>query len=322
MEPRQQLAPGPPVAVALRATPRSGSVLILALWVLFFLAALAIAVGAHVSAGLRMAGTLKQDSRVYQAARAGVAHATLRVASNTNAWDGLGPAAWNGEEERFLAVEVQPGVAFSVINVLPGPEGGAVTNSGPVGVNARLCINDFDERIFDALLYRVAGIDDGGALALRDAMTAYREAKAERLLTMQSGSAYAQSPEQTRARFESLHELLQVEGVDAGLFQRVAPYVTVFGGRRLNVNAAPVDLLQACVDAYPAAAEAIERAVAARAAGEVLTGAGDVGPVAFLTVRSEAFEGVSIGYAATGAQEARIAFVVDTEGRRLLWREQ
>ncbi|MDP6491790.1 MAG: hypothetical protein QGG69_08500, partial [Kiritimatiellia bacterium] len=54
---------------------RSGSVLILALWVLFFLAALALAVGAHVSAALTLAGFMRQDVRGYHLARAGVTHA-------------------------------------------------------------------------------------------------------------------------------------------------------------------------------------------------------------------------------------------------------
>ena len=46
-------------AVAQRLARQSGSVLILALWALAFLAALAVAVGAHVSAGLRLADALR-----------------------------------------------------------------------------------------------------------------------------------------------------------------------------------------------------------------------------------------------------------------------
>jgi hypothetical protein len=58
---------------------RSGSILILAFWVLLFLGWLAVAVGALVSANLNLASHLKTEATGYFAARAAVEHAATAV---------------------------------------------------------------------------------------------------------------------------------------------------------------------------------------------------------------------------------------------------
>ena len=298
---------------------RGGSVLILALWVLFFLAALAVAVGAHVSAGIRLAGAMRQDAVAYQAARAGVARAALEIACNTNAWDGLAPEAWNSDLDAFAPVDLG-GVTYSLYYRVQTPDG-VSTQAGVTGVESRLNINRHDGRIFKAFLSRVGGVGETRAESICSAVEIYLKTKAQRLLTSESGSAYAPPKVEADESFESLHELLFVEGIDAGLFARIEPYLTCYGGGRINVNAAPVDLLLACADAYPATAEKIGAAIAARGAGEAFADAAAFGNVAFLTVQSSAFQGVSVGKTLRGEQEARIEFVTDREGKRLFWHE-
>ena len=66
---------------------RYGSVLILSVWALFFLGALALAVGSYVSANLSLAGGLSKDLAGSHLARAGIERAIAELACDTNQWD-------------------------------------------------------------------------------------------------------------------------------------------------------------------------------------------------------------------------------------------
>jgi len=306
-------------------TVEHGSVLILALWTLFFLAALALAVGAHVSAGLTLAGAMRQDARGYHLARAGVTHAALAVACNTNRWDGWGEGAWNSDPERFSGQAVGDEGRFSIVHRVQG-EDGVVMKVGLIGAESRLNISPpggehLNKGIFTRLLVRVAGVSEGRAEALYDALHAYREAKQQRLLTIRTARGYPESDSGGEAALDTVHELLLVEGLDDSLFALIEPYVTIFGSGRINANTASDELLLACAEAFDAAGQRIEEIIAEREGGAVLQSAAELSSIAFLTVRSTAFYGIAIGETATGGAGARIAFVVDSTGYRRYWHE-
>ncbi|MBL7075919.1 MAG: general secretion pathway protein GspK [Kiritimatiellae bacterium] len=299
---------------------RSGSVLILALWVLFFLAALALAVGAHVSASLKLAGFMKQDVRAYHLARAGVTHAALQVACNTNQWDAWSEGAWNADPGVFIAQVVGDGGTFSIINVHQTPDGSA-TNVGLVGAESRLNLNRADELIFEQLMIRVGGLGGGQADALHKALQAYRETKQQHLLTIRAARGYVEPDSGGVAPLESVHELLLVEGMDDGVFALIEPYVTVYGSSgKINANTASAELLLSCAEAYTASRERIGEIIAQRES-EPLTKTSELSSIAFLAVRSTAFYGTAVGYTASGGEAARIQFVVDKSGQRQYWHE-
>jgi type II secretory pathway component PulK len=305
--------------------PEHGSVLILALWTLFFLAALALAVGAHVSAGLRLAGAMRQDARGYHLARAGVTHAALAVACNTNQWDGWGDGAWNSDPERFSGQVVGDEGRFSIVHRVQG-EDGVVENVGLIGAESRLNISPpgrarLNKSIFTHLLVRVGGVSEGRAEDLYDALHSYREAKQQRLLTIRTARGYPEADSCGEAALDTVHELLLVEGMDDSLFALIEPYVTVFGNGRINANTASVELLLACAEAFEAARQRIEEIIAEREGGAALQSVAELSNIAFLTVRSTAFYGIAIGETATGGSGARIAFVVDSTGYRRYWHE-
>ncbi|MBT3296774.1 MAG: hypothetical protein HN919_16505 [Verrucomicrobia bacterium] len=301
-------------------SPEHGSVLILALWTLFFLATLALAVGAHVSAGLKLAGAMRQDARGYHLARAGVTHAALAVACNTNQWDGWGDGAWNSDPERFSGQVVGDEGRFSIVHRVQG-EDGVVMKVGLIGAESRLNLNRADRRILEALLVRVGGVSAGRAAALYDALHVYREAKQQRLLTIRTARGYPESDSGGEAALDTVHELLLVEGMDDSVFALIEPYVTVFGNGRINANTASDVLLLACAEAVDAARQRIEEIIAEREGGAALHSAAELSNIAFLTVRSTAFYGIALGETATGGSAARIAFVVDSTGYRRYWHE-
>ena len=63
---------------------KTASVFILALWTLFLLGALALAVGSYVSADLKLAGRLKTRTTAYYLARAGVEKAIMEIMRNAD----------------------------------------------------------------------------------------------------------------------------------------------------------------------------------------------------------------------------------------------
>ena len=77
-----------------------GSVLILTLWVLFFLAALAVAIGGHVSSNMKVATKIKNRVAAYYLARAGVEKAVTEARSDSNAWDSINEP-WSSGEDFF-----------------------------------------------------------------------------------------------------------------------------------------------------------------------------------------------------------------------------
>ena len=302
--------------------PGEGSVLILALWTLFFLGALVVAVGAHVSAALRVAEQLKNVTELRYLARAGVERAAMEIAADTNAWDGTGQAAWNNGADRFVIDDLGGG-EVSVTYARVPMEGQAVTNTGVIGEEGKINVNEADQDILEAAFTVLGGAEESRAARICEALQAYRKQRGE-LLTSESSKGYPPEPRAGQGRLQSVQELLLVTGaeLDTELFSRVEPYLTVFGSGRINVNAADVRVLRCCAEAYPAFRERIEEIIRAREAGQHFETREAFGAFAFMTVRSTCFGGVATARLHGGQGRFKIAFVVDREARKIFWQEQ
>jgi type II secretory pathway component PulK len=188
-------------------TGSSGSVLILSLWVLLFLGALSLAIGASVSASIRVARHLSIRRTGLELARGGVQRAMLAVSSgNTNEISGAGSEHWSMENKELA------GGAFSVFYTA-GQGAQVVTNFGVVAESARTNINNMSQ--MQSLFANSLG--EGEAKKLMSAVQEYRKSK--KLLTRGG----------VNGRFESVYELLLVEGVDRQMFDEFEPYITVYG---------------------------------------------------------------------------------------------
>ena len=196
----------PTGALPARDGPGGGSVLILALWSLFFLGALAVAVGGHVSAHLRLAGELKTGTTAGFLARAGVERAVMAVKLDET----------NNYERVFRDNDSVPGGVFSVTCAFMDTDSGMIaTNYGVICESRKININRSVESEDEARLAVITGFPD---MAAR--IAAYLENK-RNMLAKQDEVAYP-------ARFESLQELLLVDGVTYSLFLTLEPHVTVF----------------------------------------------------------------------------------------------
>jgi len=203
-------------------TGKAGSILILALWTLFFLGALALAVGAHVSANLKLAGSLKASTTAYYLARAGVEKAIMEVVCNPTNWESSAEDSLKSAEGIFKDNRALDGGTFSVIYTFVSTDSGRiVTNYGVISEARRININKTrSEKNLETLL-SVLGVADSSGISKRIIGWPAEKKK----LAEEAGNRYS------RYRFESLRELLMVKGVTHELFVRVEPFLTVYGRR-------------------------------------------------------------------------------------------
>lgn len=185
---------------------KRGSVLILALWVLFFLGALAVAIGTRASACIRLAEHLKVGAAADALARAGVERAVLAIEEgNADQMTGPGSEFWSKENKSL------DGGIFSVFHYSM-ENGQIVTNFGVVCESARTNINSMSE--IKSLLENTT--DVVASMRLTESVREYRQAK--KLLT-QDG---------VNGKFQSVHELLLVEGMTSELLSALLPDITPF----------------------------------------------------------------------------------------------
>jgi len=345
---------------ALRPASRDvqGSILILVLWILFFLAALTVAIGTHVSATMLAAERLWDRATSRSLAEAGAHVALAQAVGHTNAWDGITDEAWNRDASVFTEISVGESVC-GVYFLTEEMRGSVVTNAGVIGEGGKLNVNTIaeDENMAAALAHLVASIGKRKAEQADQLVAAIRDwvDEDDEMLTAGAESGYyaSLSPSYTCANgpMQTLAELRMVRGMTGSLYAQLVPYLTVYGGGNINLNCATepvlVALARACAtehhdeDTCEALASKIVRF---QRAGntfkeadsdvirdqlkefEALSGEEDglfVRMMGSLTVRSKAFRGVSAGITGDGgAPEISVEFVCDAEdGQFLYWRE-
>jgi len=223
-------------------TSRSGgSVLILALWSLFFLAALAIAIGSYVSAGLMLASHIQGRVRIEAVARAGVERAVMEMMCRaTNGWDGVQPDAWNRSTAVFRGD--LPGGSFE--SMWPGPagDGGAPAPCGVAGEERRININTASEKVLAALFVRarVEGDADDMAKAI-----VTRRGMEGVPLTDETETVY---DARRNKPYGSVAELMAVPGMSREALAGIEPFLTVYGSGKVNINAADAVVLASLGD--------------------------------------------------------------------------
>jgi type II secretory pathway component PulK len=302
--------------------PGAGSVLILALWTLFFLAALAVAVGAHVSASLRLAGALKAETMGRYLARAGIQRAALEVLVNTNGWDGLAPRAWNNDASRFRDVPLGEGV-YAVTYTYATSAGQVCTNFGLLGEESKVNVERSTKTLILSVFRVLGGTGTERAEELYQAILSYKEEKRQRMLTKLAGGKYSEPKIQVDGRLQTLQELLLVKGFDGDLFSRVAPFLTLFGNGQVNVNAASPEVIRCCVDAFPEKRAQVEAILSRRDGGAAVESGESIAAmgIGFLDVQSTCFGGTAWGKR-PGSGAVGIDFVIDrNKGRLLYWHE-
>lgn len=186
---------------------KTGSVLIVCLWALFFLGALAVSVGTRAAASIRLAEHIKVSSALDHIACSGVARAVAAIRSgNEEILMGPGSEYWSRENQT-----VEGGIfTVTTSGVFDGKQ--SVTNFGVACETSRTNINNMAQ--ISSLLEKMA--DRVTAARLKESIREYRVAKKALTSGLSNG------------RFESIYELLLVDGMTEELFEAMKPVITVF----------------------------------------------------------------------------------------------
>jgi len=213
----------------------NGSVFILALWTLFFLGALALAVGALVSADIDLAAGLRADAVARELARAGVQRAILDIRQNPTNWAGTVEEEFHSDPARFRDNDALAGGTFSVHYVYAaGDGGGSRTNFGVLSEEAKLDLNRNSRGRIAAGLRERAALPENLAEELADAIYRCRRGANDRL-TDGGSTSYSRQTSGAyrchRGRYRVLEELLMLDafGGNPKLYEAVRTHCTVYG---------------------------------------------------------------------------------------------
>jgi type II secretory pathway component PulK len=216
---------------------RFGSVLVLTLWVLFFLSALAVAVGGRVASDVTAARRLEERSKARWLAWAAVDFVRAHAMAATN------PMALASNPDVFRQNHTAGAAGYFSVTWLNRTNAqGVVTNYGVGREGLKLNLNRASQKELVSLMSEKGGLDPVRAQEVSRAILQCRRGTDG--LTRGEPSEYlGDSPYRCRtARFELAEELLLVQEVRRmpGLFARMLPHVTVHSDSSFSGLAAGV----------------------------------------------------------------------------------
>ncbi len=221
----------------------AGSVLILALWALFLLTLMAVSAAHRASAEVHFARRMRARLTAYSIARAAVERAKIWMATQTNAWDGR-----PDNERLFRDVPFEAGVFSIRSREAMSHEASTeeIMGYGPLGEESRINLNRADVPLLAAFLHGTGGLDSQAAEELAASIVDWRDpddvplpggAETDHYQRLKPSYACPNAP------FRCVHELLLVKGMHPETFQRLRPFITVFGTGKINLNSAPRPVL-------------------------------------------------------------------------------
>ncbi|MEZ4485467.1 MAG: type II secretion system minor pseudopilin GspK [Syntrophotaleaceae bacterium] len=235
-----------------RLRQEQGTVLLLVLVVVALLTALLSEFAFSTLVDLRLAESFRDRTKAYYLAKGGIRFGRMLLQEDTNDYDGR-------DETWAQAISGYP-VGDGVVSISIEDHDGRlnlnrlVTSMG----NTDVVIKERLLRLFDRL-----EIGDGDELtaALIDWLDPDNEPE-EQGAESDYYRGLATPYQAKNGSFDDLQELLQVRGFTAAVFKRLAPHVTIWGDRLVNVNTASRELLLALADEMET--EAAEAIVSAR----------------------------------------------------------
>lgn len=219
----------------MRVRSERGVALMLVLWLIVVLAAVAAAAVSTVRRQSDVVVSLRAAAQSRAAAESGVVVAVEELG-----------AAFSAITDFADLPRVYPAVVDRLERLGEQALGEARFQVVVVDLNSRIDLNNADEVTLVAFFGTFVG--EGEARALCDALIDWRDPDAVPRPRGAEADAYAASgsgfapPNRPLRRLE---ELTQIVGFTEGIAADIAPYVTVWGDGRLNVNTAPERVLAA-----------------------------------------------------------------------------
>jgi len=236
---------------------KNGSVLIIVLWIIIILTALAVSISVVASSQVFLVRRYRNQMTAYFIARAGIALciAELNRDKEANTYDAL-KDDWSNKAELFNDRPVGRGflnVSYEYSNQLKtiSNEGeSTVTNTfyGMIDEERKININTASATVLETLFRNQASLTPSQAKEIADSIIDWRDTDDTKRETGAEAAYYLSlsSPYPCKNnKFELLEELILVKGMRPEIFQTVNDFITVYGDGRVNINTAPYPVLHA-----------------------------------------------------------------------------
>lgn len=247
-----------PAAVRTLPVERRGVALMLVLWVVIVLSAIAIGVAAMARMQTRSVEGLRVRAVARYVAESGVVATTARLRGRLR---DARPA--EGRELVFASLEEE------IARWGERQLGAARYQVAIADLNARIDLNNSDEDILLTLFEQFVSADKAAELV--DALEDWKDEDDDPRPEGAEAADYARAGSPftpPNAPLLRLDELTRIDGFSDSIARALAPYVTVWGSGLVNANTAPQQVLLALPELGPAGAEAI---LAARRRGQPVT---------------------------------------------------
>ena len=250
------------------STDRRGVALMLVLWLIVVLGTIAVGVAALVRSEANVVANLRARATARYAAESGIVAATWRLKQ-------LLRTAQTPRDQALVFRRLDRVLADVQEEGLGGGGGAAKFQVAVLDLNARIDLNSADEPMLLAFFGQFVDAREASGLVnalqdWKDGDDLVRAGGAEAADYARAGSPFRP----TNRPMQRLDELTRIRGFSDSLAGVVAPYVTVHGDGRVNLNTAPVQVLTAITGIGPAGASLL---VSQRENGDVFTSLADVG---------------------------------------------
>ena len=229
---------------------KSGFVLILTLWVLGFLTVLALAVGLGSRQKIALLERLEDRSRLHLVAEAGAKKALAVLVDDIEESQSkltvAAKARRHNAPTELSAVSVGENTVTVSYDTFDEKTGAAVERFGLVDEQSKLNVNTTDTETLARLLGDVLGMATADARQEADAIIDWRDFGKHEIDGFFSDDYYKNLEypyEMKEHPFERIDELLLVKGMDEDKYEKLLPYVTVWGGGHVNINTASARVL-------------------------------------------------------------------------------
>lgn len=240
----------------LRGRPRyplrnpQGSLLIVALWMIAILTLLSVSVGQHVRQKISLADRIDRRNLLCGISETGIYRTLYKIRQKKEAAEGyhaLNDIYTNGKKD-FSNIQIGEG-AFTISYSSQDAKGLAPQiHFGVEDEEGKININVLDGKTLAKFFQVIGGIEQDLAEEISYAVVDWRDSD-DSLSHPKYGAEddYYEDldmPYESKDHpFESIEELLLVRGMTPELFERLKPFVTIYGMGVININTAPREVL-------------------------------------------------------------------------------
>ncbi len=235
----------------MRTGRNRGMVLIFALWVLGILTILAVSLAAGIRQKITLIGRLDERSRMNYLLQAAVkktaGYIHLQMEDSSFEFTPTVKAHLLNNTDALTRIDFKydsAGVGYLISTGDKDTE----LRWGVVDEESKINLNKTDPMTLIALLSNALSLNEEQATKLARSLLDWRLYGESEINGFFSDDYYAnlQYPYlKKNAPYENLDEILLVKGVDKATFDKIAPYVTVYGQGAVNINTASKEVLEA-----------------------------------------------------------------------------